>query len=220
MIDRNIWIVEEHEPESQYPVCVLGAYASFEAAEEAVKVHRAANLAEMAAGQRAERDETELWWEIEPVNFEDNAPGERQAAAGAPSPEPQEQAAAPVAAQAGLPDPVGFRFWCPQCKKTEYIDVSATIWVRITENSLDNVQTDADESMDGSHNWDDDAAATCCNCGFSGTVNDFDHDEVSEAMRDLVAAGIARKVTPEEMWWDAERLRGIRAFVLNKEEVK
>src|SRR4249920_2251535 len=91
---RDIWIVEEHEPDSEYPVCVLGAYGSFEAAEEAVEVHRAANLAEMAAGQRAEWDEDSLWWEIEPVNFEDDAPGERQAAAGAPSPEPQEQAAA------------------------------------------------------------------------------------------------------------------------------
>jgi len=96
--------------------------------------------------------------------------------AGAPEPERIEQAAELQAAD-NVPDPEGVRFWCPQCKKTNCIDVSATVWVRITENSLDNVQTDADESMDGSHYWDDDAAATCCDCGFSGTVADFDNDE-------------------------------------------
>jgi hypothetical protein len=54
---------------------------------------------------------------------------------------------------------------CPKCKGTDQLDISATVWVRLTRDG-----TDADQSHDGSHTWGDDSPCYCGACGWTGTV--------------------------------------------------
>lgn len=61
---------------------------------------------------------------------------------------------------------------CPECSNDSAIDVAAVVWVRVM-NTREGVQTDSDESFDGSHEWDSDSCAVC-SCGFSGKVRDFE----------------------------------------------
>ena len=81
-----------------------------------------------------------------------------------------------------------FSMWhecqCPKCGRDDQLDVAATLWVRLTEDG-----SDADESRDGSHEWDDNSAMICAACNHSGTVADFreepvvpprDHSSVSQ----------------------------------------
>jgi hypothetical protein len=56
---------------------------------------------------------------------------------------------------------------CPGCLIDEMLDVTACVLVRLVGNG-----TDADESVDGSHEWDDTSACQCANCGWHGTVHD------------------------------------------------
>jgi len=86
---------------------------------------------------------------------------------------------------------------CPECQETEFIDIAATVRVRLIQDDPDNIQTDADESDDGSHEWDGDASAQCCGCGFQGKVNDFDREVMAAAK---AFAGEVEKV--------AERMKG------------
>lgn len=64
-----------------------------------------------------------------------------------------------------------FDFVCPNCGDDDTIDITASIDVRLTYDG-----TDADESMNGNHEWDDDSPASC-ECGWSGTVADLDPDK-------------------------------------------
>jgi hypothetical protein len=65
-----------------------------------------------------------------------------------------------------------FDLRCPKCGNSDQIDVSASIWARVTNDG-----TDTDLSKDGSHEWDDDSPARCAACGHFGKVTGFRQDE-------------------------------------------
>jgi hypothetical protein len=54
---------------------------------------------------------------------------------------------------------------CPACKDDTQLDITANVNVRLRVNG-----TDADESEDGDHEWNDESACSCGSCGWSGTV--------------------------------------------------
>lgn len=57
---------------------------------------------------------------------------------------------------------------CPRCGGADHIDVAATVWVRLTNDG-----SDADESMNGDHEYDDDSDAQCNTCGYKGKLASF-----------------------------------------------
>ncbi len=63
---------------------------------------------------------------------------------------------------------------CPKCGDGDQIDVAASVWVRLTESG-----SDADESQDGDHEYDDLAVAVCRadGCDWSGTVGHLTNGE-------------------------------------------
>jgi hypothetical protein len=58
---------------------------------------------------------------------------------------------------------------CPDCRRSDEIDISAAVWVRLCSDG-----TDAAEAGNGDHEWDNDSAAVCHSCGHAGTVREFD----------------------------------------------
>ena len=88
-----------------------------------------------------------------------------------------------------------FHLRCPVCGKSGEIDVNASIWARVTEDS-----TDAYLSHDGTHEWDDNSPARCANCTHSGKVGEFHQNEYMAYFR--TTAGIAHDIfighTPEQ----------------------
>ena len=75
-----------------------------------------------------------------------------------------------------------YGMFCPSCGHSDEIDITANVDVRLTYDG-----TDADESADGSHNWDDDTPCSCANCGHSATVADFTPDEDDMNREDVAA---------------------------------
>ncbi len=65
-----------------------------------------------------------------------------------------------------------FDLRCPKCDNGDQIDVSASVWVRVTHDG-----TDPDLSKDGTHEWGDDSPTHCAACGHSGKVTDFRRNE-------------------------------------------
>jgi hypothetical protein len=59
---------------------------------------------------------------------------------------------------------------CPQCGKDGYIEIAMTVWGRLTPDGTD---IDA-ATTGGDHEWTPESPATCCACGYSATVLDFD----------------------------------------------
>ena len=88
-----------------------------------------------------------------------------------------------------------FDLRCPKCGSTEEIDVSASIWARVTKDG-----TDPDLSKDGTHDWGDDSPACCAACRHSGKVTDFRRNEYMAYFR--TTAGPAHDIfvadTPEQ----------------------
>ena len=63
---------------------------------------------------------------------------------------------------------------CPKCGNADHIDIAATIWVRIfQEEDSDDIETDADFSGDGSHEYDPDSCAVCRDCDHMATLEAF-----------------------------------------------
>jgi ribosomal protein S27AE len=58
---------------------------------------------------------------------------------------------------------------CPQCGDHRFIDIAATVRVRVCWDG-----TDAGASGDGTHHFDADSLAFCGRCGFRGTVRTFE----------------------------------------------
>lgn len=56
---------------------------------------------------------------------------------------------------------------CPACGRDDQLDVRATVSVRLTSDG-----SDADESLDGGHEWDSKSECSCAACGWTGTVAD------------------------------------------------
>jgi hypothetical protein len=69
-----------------------------------------------------------------------------------------------------------FDMYCPKCGASDELDIAATVWVRLCKDG-----TDADESHDGSHEWDDDSECRCNNCGWTGTVLNASKEKKAEA---------------------------------------
>jgi hypothetical protein len=88
-----------------------------------------------------------------------------------------------------------FDLRCPKCGGTGHIDISASIWVRVTHDG-----TDPDLSKDGTHEWGDDSPACCAACGHSGKLADFQQHEYMAHFR--TTAGPADDIfvadTPEQ----------------------
>ena len=88
-----------------------------------------------------------------------------------------------------------FDLRCPKCGSTDEIDVSASIWARVTHDG-----TDPNSSKDGDHEWGDDSPARCAACGHFGKVTGFRQDEYMAHFR--TTAGPAEDIfvahTPEQ----------------------
>jgi len=65
----NIWVLTEHEPDTDFPVCVMGAYRTAELAAEAI----VARKDELERYGEPERSDEELWWETACITL-DEAP--------------------------------------------------------------------------------------------------------------------------------------------------
>jgi hypothetical protein len=57
---------------------------------------------------------------------------------------------------------------CPKCGRDDKIDIAASVWIRLVSEG-----TDADQSHDGSHEWDDGSAAKCAACDYADKVATF-----------------------------------------------
>jgi hypothetical protein len=88
-----------------------------------------------------------------------------------------------------------FDLRCPKCGNSDQIEVSASIWARVTDDG-----TDTDLSKKSSHEWDDDSPARCAACSHSGKVTDFRQDEYMAMFRTTVgpAEDIFAAETPAE----------------------
>lgn len=64
-----------------------------------------------------------------------------------------------------------FNLRCPRCRRDDRIDIEAKVLVRLTADG-----TDAYQSADGSHEWDDQSACICRACDFVGKVINFDEE--------------------------------------------
>lgn len=66
-----------------------------------------------------------------------------------------------------------FGLACPDCGRSDRLDVAAKIFVRIVGDvaSADS-ETDAEQALDTSHDWDNDSGIACRACGFWGLVGD------------------------------------------------
>lgn len=68
--------------------------------------------------------------------------------------------------------PNAFELRCPECHSSDHIDIAATVWVRVTQDG-----TDAAQSHDGAHHWNDDSLCRCDACGELGTVLNFSPED-------------------------------------------
>lgn len=57
---------------------------------------------------------------------------------------------------------------CPKCGKADRIEVAATVWVRLTSDG-----SDADDTMNSDHEYDDDSDAVCGHCDYRGKLASF-----------------------------------------------
>ena len=61
---------------------------------------------------------------------------------------------------------------CPKCDSDNRLDVAASVLVRLTADG-----TVADESANGSHEWDRGSVIFCRECGHHGLVGEFTTDD-------------------------------------------
>jgi hypothetical protein len=62
-----------------------------------------------------------------------------------------------------------FNMRCPKCGSEDQIEIAATVWVLLTADG-----TDADQTADGSHWWEDESPARCNACDHQDTVKAFE----------------------------------------------
>lgn len=60
---------------------------------------------------------------------------------------------------------------CLKCQRADRIDIAATVWLRATPEG-----TDADQSSDGSHDYEPGSTARCAACGYTGRLDSFPDD--------------------------------------------
>ena len=61
-----------------------------------------------------------------------------------------------------------FGLRCPDCGRSDEIDIAATVWVRLCPEG-----TDVTAAENGDHEWENGSSAKCCACGHDGTVAEF-----------------------------------------------
>jgi hypothetical protein len=65
-----------------------------------------------------------------------------------------------------------FNLACPSCDEDLLIDIQAKLWIRLRADG-----SAADESHDGSHEWDDSSPAYCGACDWRGTAGQLKKEE-------------------------------------------
>lgn len=67
---------------------------------------------------------------------------------------------------------------CPNedCLSTEFLEVSVKVYRRLIQDDPDNIET-TDSIYDNSEDWDDDSAACCTNCRWTGFVINLDRED-------------------------------------------
>jgi len=60
---------------------------------------------------------------------------------------------------------------CPECRSTA-LDVSVETWARLFQRCGD-FETDFDDALDHSHEWDDDSPMKCRDCGHGALTEEF-----------------------------------------------
>ena len=67
-----------------------------------------------------------------------------------------------------------FGYACPKCGEGDSLDVEATVFVRLTADGTDTLDT-----RNGDHEWDD-GSFVSCGCDWTGKVGDLtkDNDEI------------------------------------------
>lgn len=71
---------------------------------------------------------------------------------------------------------------CPKCECTDQLDVQATVYLRILqEEDSEDIETDADASGDGTHEYFSNSYTVCRSCEYGGPLSTFDRvaNEVS-----------------------------------------
>lgn len=62
-----------------------------------------------------------------------------------------------------------FDMKCPECGRSDEIDVAAVVWIRLCNGG-----TDVTAAENGDHEWDDNSAAYCASCSHTGVACDFE----------------------------------------------
>lgn len=70
---------------------------------------------------------------------------------------------------------------CPNCGASDQIDIAATVWVRLIQSEDGSeIETDADQAEDKSHDWSEHSGVICRACGFGGNVDQFENPAAKE----------------------------------------
>ena len=64
-------------------------------------------------------------------------------------------------------------YLCPNCNKGDNLEIAAIHWVKLVPDGTGYAQ-------DGSEQWDDNSAARCTNCDWSGFVEELLEEETTE----------------------------------------
>lgn len=74
------------------------------------------------------------------------------------------------------------QYKCPKCGDTEHIDIAAQVWVRLNQSDDGSeIFTDADESHDGSHEWNEHSGALCESCSHHANLSEFENPEFKKS---------------------------------------
>lgn len=72
---------------------------------------------------------------------------------------------------------------CPDCGDEDHIEVSATIWVRLTADG-----TDTDAAELGGHDYTPRSDARCAQCGHDGAFMDFEPTQLIQVLQEALTA--------------------------------
>jgi hypothetical protein len=91
-----------------------------------------------------------------------------------------------------------FDMKCPDCGRTDEIDIAATVYVRLYPDG-----TDALTARNGDHEWGNHSPAVCCACEYAGTVGEFiqvtDHKEEKTVIIEVLGGVAHIKQSPPDI---------------------
>ncbi len=93
------------------------------------------------------------------------------------------------------------QYQCPQCLSSGTLEVIVKVSAKVNQDDIDNIETDIDEAKDSSHEWDQNSAMSCTNCGCFNVSSYFENDRTPiESFRTaLTYYGIAAPQSNEEL---------------------